>query len=68
MPIKVGALGTVTKGFVKELGRLGNKRISGDHPSYSIIKIGQNTEKSPEYLRRLVITQTPVKDHPLMLV
>ena len=27
--------------------RLGNKRTSGNHPDYSIIKIGQNTEKSP---------------------
>ena len=27
-------------------GGLGNKR-SGGHPNYNIIKIGQNTEKSP---------------------
>ena len=39
-------IGTVT-------GGLGNKRMSGDHPNYSIIKIGQNTEKSSEELRRL---------------
>ena len=29
----------------------GNKRTSGDYPNYSIIKIGQNTEKSPGDLR-----------------
>ena len=28
-------------------GGLENKRMSGDHPNYSIIEIGQNTEKSP---------------------
>ena len=47
----IGILGTVTGGF-------GNKRKSGDHPNYSIIKIGQNTEKSPGDLRRLTVTQT----------
>ena len=31
----------------KGTGTLGNKRINRDHPDYSIIKIGQNTEKSP---------------------
>ena len=30
------------------------------HPNYSIGKLGQNTEKSPEDLRRLAVTQTPV--------
>ena len=28
-------------------GRLRNKRTNGDHPNYSIVDIGQNTEKSP---------------------
>ena len=27
------------------IGGLGNKRSSGDHPNYSVIKIGPNTEK-----------------------
>ena len=49
-------------------GGLGNKRTSGDNPNYSIVEIGQNTEKSPGDLRRLVVTQTPVKDHQLMLI
>ena len=30
--------------------------------------IGKNTEKSPGDLRRLAVTQTPVKDHQLRLV
>ena len=40
-------------------GGLGNKRISGDHSNYCIIEISQNTEKSPQDLRRLAVTQTP---------
>ena len=46
--IVIGALGTVTKGLInKETGGLRNQRMNGDHPKYSIIDIGQNTEKSP---------------------
>ena len=36
-------------------GGLGNNRMNGDHPNYSIIKIGQNTEKSPRDLRKPVV-------------
>ena len=39
-----------------------------DHPDYSIIKIGQNIEKSPGDLRKIVVTQAPVKNHQLTLV
>ena len=42
--------------------------MSGDPPNYSIIEKGQNTEKSPGKLRRLAVTQTPVKDHQLTLM
>ena len=42
--------------------------MSGDHPNYSIIKIGQNTEESPGDLKRLAVTQTPVRNHQLTLV
>ena len=38
-----------------------------DHPDYSIIKIGQNTEKNPGDLRRLSVTQIPLRSHQLML-
>ena len=41
---------------------------SGDHPHYSIIENVQNTEKSPGDLRRLAVTQSPVKDHQLTLI
>ena len=46
-----------------EIGGLENKRTSGDHPNYSIAEITQNTEKSPDGLRRLAVIQTPVKKH-----
>ena len=42
-----------------------NKRTSGDHPNYSIIKIGLNTKKSPKDLRKRAVTQTPVSNHRL---
>ena len=37
-------------------------------PSYYIIEIGPNTKKSQGDLRRLVITQTPVRNHQLTLI
>ena len=48
--------------------RLGNKSTIGDHPNYSIIKIGQNTEKSPENFRKLAVTQLPVENNQLTIV
>ena len=56
------------KRISKGTGRLGSWRTSGDHPNYYIIENGQNTEKSPGDLRRLVVTQTPVKIHQLTLL
>ena len=44
------------------------QRTSGDHPNDSIIENGQNTKKSPGDLRRLAVTQTPVKNHRLTLM
>ena len=34
---------------------LRNNRTSGDYPNYSIVKVGQNTAKSPGDLRRLLL-------------
>ena len=62
--IVIGAFGTVTK----ETGGYGSWRTSGDHPNYSIVENGQNTEKSPGDLRGLAVTQTPVKDHQITLM
>ena len=43
-------------------------RPSGDHPNNCIIENGQKTGKSPGDLRRLPVTQSPVKDHQLTLL
>ena len=59
--IVIRAFGTVTKG-------LGSWRTSGEYPNDNIIENGQNTEKNPGDLRRLAVTQTPVKDHQLKLM
>ena len=61
--IVISAFGSVTKGFLKGL-----EDLEVDHPNCSIIENGQNTEKSPEDLRRLAVTQTPVEDHQLALM
>ena len=54
IPLVIDAFGCVTKGLLKGPGELGSWRTSGDHPNYSIIENGQNTEKSPGDLRRLL--------------
>ena len=50
------------------IGGLGTKITRGGHLKDSINKIGQNTEKSPGDLKRLVVIQTPVESHQLTLV
>ena len=62
VPIVIGALGTVTKGLVQ---RLEDLEITGR--TTSISEIGQNTEKSPVCLKRLIVTQTPVRKHQLTM-
>ena len=66
--IVIDAFGTVTIGLSKGTGVLGSWRASEDHPNYTIVENGQNTEKTPGDLRRLAVTQTPVKDHQLTLL
>ena len=68
IPIVIGALATVPIGLVTWTGGLGNKKKSGDHPNYSFVEISKNTEKSPGDLRRIAVTQTSVKNHPLTLM
>ena len=48
-------------------GTTGSQRKKRNHPHCSIVKIGQNTDKSPGDRRRLPVFQTPVKDHHLAL-
>ena len=55
--------------IIKLTRGLGNNWTSADHPNYCIIDISQKTtEKSPGDLRRLAVTQTPVRDHQLTLI
>ena len=61
VPIVIGAFGTITKGLLKGLEDLEVGRRVEDYPNDSIAENGQNTEKSPGDLRRLPVTQTPVK-------
>ena len=65
VPIMIGAFGTVTKGLLKGLEDL---EVSGYYPDDSIAEDGQNTETSPGDLMRLAVTQTPVKNHQLILM
>ena len=65
IPIGIGAFGTVTKGLLKGPANLEVGAPSREHPNNSIIENGQNTKKSPGDLRRLAVTQSPVKDHQL---
>ena len=65
IPIVIGAFGTVTKGLLKGLKDFEELAAEWDHPNYIIIEDGQNTEKNPGDLRRIAVTQSPVKDHQL---
>ena len=56
------------KRICTETEGLRNTKMIGDHPNYSIVEIGQNAEKSPGDLRRLVVIQTPVKNHQLTMM
>ena len=48
---------------MKRPGGLGSWRTGRDYPNDSIAKNGQNPEKmSPGDLRRLAVTQTPLKN------
>ena len=59
IPIVGSAFRTFPGGL--ETGGIGNQRKNSDHPGQSIVQNGQNPEKSPKELRRLAVTQTPVK-------
>ena len=65
IPNVIGAFGTVTEGLLKGLEDLEVGERVETIQNNNIIENGQNTEKSPGDLRRLAITQTPVKDHHL---
>ena len=62
-PIVIGAFGTETKGLLKVNEDFEVDRRVETIPNDNIIENGQNTKKSLGHLRRLAVTQTPVKDH-----
>ena len=64
VPIVIGAFGTITK----RPGGLGSWRTNTDSPNNSVTENSQNPERSPRDLRRLAVTQTPVKNHQLTLI
>ena len=67
IPIVIGALGTISQRFIQ---RKKDLEIRGrvETLQTSIIKIGQNTKKSPGDLEELMVTQTLVKNHQLTMV
>ena len=62
MPIAFGAPETVSKDLRKKTRRSGNQRKNEDNLDHNIVKISQNTEKSPGDLKRLDVIQTLVKE------
>ena len=68
IPRVISALSTVTKELVQGLEDLKIRGRVETIQTKSIIEIGQNTEKSPGDLRRLAVTQTPVRKHRLTMV
>ena len=63
VPILIGAFGMVTKELLKGLEDLEDGGRVETIQNDSIIEDSQNTENSPGDLRRLAVTQTPVKNH-----
>ena len=68
VPVVIGDFGTVTKELLKSLEDLEVGGRVGDHPNKNIIENVENTEKSPEDLKRIAVTQSPVKNHQLTLM
>ena len=61
-----GALGIISKGLVKKQEEI---KIRGRVKTIqTIINISQNTEKSPEDLRRLSIIQNAMEKHQIIMI
>ena len=54
--------------IIKRPEGLGSWRTGRDYPNDSIARSGQNPEMSPGDLRKLAVTQTPVKNRQLTLM
>ena len=66
IPVVISAFDTVIQRIGSGTGGLGNKRMSRDHSNFSIIKIGQNTKKSPGDLKKFAVSQTSFRHHQLI--
>ena len=66
VPIVIGGFGTITKGLLKGLEEVG--WTGREYPNDSIAENGPNPETSPGDVRRLAVTQNPVKSHQLTLM
>ena len=65
VPIMIGAFGTETKVLIKGLEDL---EVGGRVETVQTRALLKNTEESLGDLRRLAVTQTPVKYHQLTLM
>ena len=64
IPIVISALETIYKSLLK-----GQEELEiGGRAEFTQTTALYNTEKSPGDLRKLAVTQTPVKDHQLTFV
>ena len=54
--------------IIKGTGGLGHKKMRGDHANNYITEKGQNTEQRSVDLRRIAVSETPVKDRQLNLM
>ena len=68
MVIPIVASAMVSRGFESGLEKLKREGRNETIQTTSFFKICQDTVKSPRDLRRLAVTQTPVKDYQLTLV
>ena len=59
---------TVPKVLVRGNVRVENRRMDWDNPYYNIVEIDHNTQKEFGDQKKFAITQSPVKDHQIMLI
>ena len=64
----IGAFGTITKGLLKGLEDLNVGARAETIQMTALLRTGHSTEKSLGDLRRLAVTQTPVKNRQLVLM
>ena len=68
IPIVISAPGMITKGSVRSQEEMEIRGRAETIQTYSIVKVSQITEKNSGDLKRLTVSQTPVKGHQLKLV